>query len=684
MTQVLTITKLRKCIQPYVASKDSLTCAQVLLKAAAFRLITFDQFEAFRVAYKGHGRHEVKQVQWPEQQEDAVKITRRSRPDVKIRKEQAKFIDQDTITWTWRNLCKVPDLTYTLEGVLHDVNRVIFEAYELANLHILRLLRAQKPICVIDQTFFYRCCTLVCYDGKERARIANNPDPELDKTAKWFDDWRKPLSCTPVQNSDMRPFWQSISQDMLTATVNLVHSNFFRRLYKYVKKTVDCKAPYASRLFAYICGDKRDVDTSDPFVIKMRNLLPSVQLLRGNIHMFMPLMWRFQKNADGNRHSLLPHKGGFTTSFVTVHTGALRALLVKAGAKNLPPEPKFLEQADMWWRKFFKIDKLETRNRKFGNQLSTDGKTVSVNMRKPKRDHHVLTTDITISEYGGIHFRIDVFVPSVPLITEHMIVRSVDPGHRQVYTSTGVELRASHEAQALTTSRCSAGEFYHKTGYKKSTRKIQKWTIYGGMAKMVADLPKKHYDNVASGRERVVAVWKNIDKLEGFYGTWRFRNQRLRRQIGARTQLRAMCLELTKDGRERGTDVVIGYGDWSKGDGIKGQPCGPYVKLKNELRKYATIVDVDEYRTSKTCSQCHNHTLKNMRSLRLDKKTWKESVVKVHGVLHCSNSDCKGKTWDRDVNASRNILLLTMLQLRKWRRPECMNRGQIVKGRRRK
>ncbi|KAG3247285.1 hypothetical protein PI124_g8024 [Phytophthora idaei] len=51
--------------------------------------------------------------------------------------------------------------------------------------------------------------------------------------------------------------------------------------------------------------------------------------------------------------------------------------------------------------------------------------------------------------------------------------------------------------------------------------------------------------------------------------------------------------------------TCVAYGDWSRRDGIKGHAPSPVKGLKEALRKRAMVVSMDEFRTSKICSQCH-------------------------------------------------------------------------------
>ncbi|KAF4321765.1 hypothetical protein BBO99_00000128 [Phytophthora kernoviae] len=51
--------------------------------------------------------------------------------------------------------------------------------------------------------------------------------------------------------------------------------------------------------------------------------------------------------------------------------------------------------------------------------------------------------------------------------------------------------------------------------------------------------------------------------------------------------------------------VCIAYGDWSRRTGIKGHALGPVKGFAEVLKRRATVIPMDEYRTSITCSCCH-------------------------------------------------------------------------------
>jgi hypothetical protein len=100
---------------------------------------------------------------------------------------------------------------------------------------------------------------------------------------------------------------------------------------------------------------------------------------------------------------------------------------------------------DMYWRKLFNIQKFETANRKFAGEIVTNGKAVSILMRKPKRETGV----------------------EKPVDEKDFDVRwGLDPGRRDM-------LVAVNQWEEI--DSCSAKEFYEEARYTKAKQAIRGW-----------------------------------------------------------------------------------------------------------------------------------------------------------------------------------------------------------------
>jgi transposase len=73
------------------------------------------------------------------------------------------------------------------------------------------------------------------------------------------------------------------------------------------------------------------------------------------------------------------------------------------------------------------------------------------------------------------------------------------------------------------------------------------------------------------------------------------------------------------------------------------------------------VVPMDEYKTSKLCSLCHD-TLEKARLLTTN-DDYEFELRKNRNVLRCANSACRANFWNRDVNTTRNILELLATRL---------------------
>ena len=123
-----------------------------------------------------------------------------------------------------------------------------------------------------------------------------------------------------------------------------------------------------------------------------------------------------------------------------------------------------------------------------------------------------------------------------------------------------------------------------------------------------------------------------------------------------------LCKKITKKAHrhDQTTTCLIGFGDWSnpRDSIIRGHKRGPVLELKNELKKWCPVVDVDEFRTSKLCNKCHHDTSKV-----------KFNGEKINSVLRCNNNEC-GIIIDRDINGAKNIFMVFEKILRGEERPK--------------
>ena len=101
--------------------------------------------------------------------------------------------------------------------------------------------------------------------------------------------------------------------------------------------------------------------------------------------------------------TILPNKASFVNSYITICSTSLRDIL-KILNKSEIDNDKFMEQKDKIWRSLFNLNAVETINRKFHYEISTDGYGVSILLSKPKPVKEIEDDEGKIQcECGGHH-----------------------------------------------------------------------------------------------------------------------------------------------------------------------------------------------------------------------------------------------------------------------------------------
>lgn len=185
-----------------------------------------------------------------------------------------------------------------------------------------------------------------------------------------------------------------------------------------------------------------------------------------------------------------------------------------------------------------------------------------------------------------------------------------------------------------------------------------------------------------------------------------YRNLRFMRSVYRQRTISAMCEMIAP--KDPKTFTIVGLGDYSKtnfrNSPIKRQCAGPWVEITKRLQAQRNVLftHVDEYCTSITCSNCFNRLTNVCKKGHGRGSAPVPGVLpwelQVHKLLQCKRIPraCKriprgkriprnpvlnqrverarnyqrcGVTWDRDVNAARNMLMLLLLMIRGKPRP---------------
>jgi len=159
------------------------------------------------------------------------------------------------------------------------------------------------------------------------------------------------------------------------------------------------------------------------------------------------------------------------------------------------------------------------------------------------------------------------------------------------------------------------------------------------------------------------------DQLFSLYEDPKFRQYQWYSYINKKRADKKMVKKIQ---RKFGKDVKLIYGDWSIGKQMRNFVSTPNIHIKRVLKKYFSVYNIDEYRTSKL----HHETEEELSNLQIiNKKNQKRVLYAVRTYKKGVREGCI----NRDYNACLNMRKLFNWYLKKGTRPEKYSRSKNEK-----
>lgn len=573
-----------------------------------------------------------------------------------------------------------------LNFIVIEMNRLLGEAYLFANIHVTRLISENKAVPLMDRNFYYRC---ILASSKNKCR-SSTIGPELEMTKTRFDALRQADS-PKVDICEYNQIVADLSIIMATMASNHLWMNLEPRLKKFIRWKYPTLKGVCKRIIDSVIDrptislDRlyKDADDSPRLLqakkvsAELRSLLPlpSKSKFASRAHLTLPLYFHILQETTSKKtnepsttkglklFNLLPLKSNFTISHIPISNMMMMRLLKECKLEEFKGDGRSLDHRKIW-SKYFNLNGVETKARKFGNRIITDGCSVSILLEKKTC---VVCNCENTCDNGELKL----------LMHEKEIVQVIglDPGFTDIACWTDLK---------GITKRYSSAKYYEHAKYNVSRRRIDAWNAE--TASIVTLIPP--------------SKTASLDELEAFGRVYLehlplmirhrfskgYRNMRFLRYVNKKNVIKQICDEIAPPEKIS----IIGFGDWNGGVGtpIKRRCAGPLQEIKMELkgRDNVRFISIPEFGSSKHCYLCHCE-LSNMRAECTKVRRAKGStaairttrVTKIHKVLHCNSSQIGssnqcGTTWNRDVNASKNILMLTMCKIYGYERPSAFCR----------
>lgn len=619
--------------------------------------------------------------------------------DEQVIQDELSNVSKVTVKMKLSQFCKDENMKRKIDSIVIKMNKLIAEAYEFANFYITELLSTPNPTipAVATRDFYYRCILAVSVNKCKSRTLSQGFTESMERF-----DMLRPVDDVKVDIRMYNQIVASLSISMATMAFNHLLTNLETRLMSYLKLFhKDIKRLHKHIYIAVVLSPKDNVNgilknmksctpyqlaTAKDIIAEFRNLISNTKpKYATNAHLTLPMYFKFLKDIEQAEEeekrqyeeakkkginikkiafktfSLLPTKNGFTISNIQISSMAFMGILKEMNYAKFTNDGRDEDQHQLW-AKYFNLNYVETKARRFSHCIVTDGYSVSVIMNKSsnlvcteeKADQGTLK--LLHKEYGS--YKNENALPNP------VDFRAVDPGLTDVATVASID--------GSVTSYSSA-KYYDRAKVFLSQRRIKKWnaeTLQG-----VLTIPKKHTSSLDRLKEHIKSYLMYLPILLKDRAKKGYRAMRFLRYIHKKQALNEICDFIAPKNKI----TVLGFGNWTgpKGSPIKRRCAGPLQEIKLQLkgRDNVFFVNVHERRTSITCHNCLCR-LCNMKAVSV-KKGKNETLVKskIHKVLHCRNSQSDslshcGTTWNRDANASKNILMLLMYQVLDWPRPD--------------
>ena len=343
----------------------------------------------------------------------------------------------------------------------------------------------------------------------------------------------------------------------------------------------------------------------------------------------------------------IPLRNTIIPNYITIDTNVILSLFKSKGESKMNKETK--KYKNHIWDKIFKTNKkVMNMNGYEYKTILTDGISVSICFQKSGKKYK---ENKNIDEDNELYIN-ELRDDDLEICKSKKLI-SIDPGK-----SIMIMMMDEDKNKLRYTSCQRRRESLRKRCNKIILREKQKNQIIAEETKLSSyNCKSVDYNEF---KEYIKEKTKLNDKVRGFYENELYRKLKWRTWIYGRKS-EDKFLNRIEETYGKKEDLLLCYGNWSNNKQMKYIMPTKGVGLRRTVEKKFNVVLVDEFRTSKLCSNC-NCELENYNNL--------------HRVLVCRNckssgSESKNTTFmNRDMNACMNMLHISNSWIQSKIRPE--------------
>jgi len=347
--------------------------------------------------------------------------------------------------------------------------------------------------------------------------------------------------------------------------------------------------------------------------------------------------------------------------YITIDTDVLYGLVKsEAMEKN---KTEFGKNREDQWRKYTNVkDKYFKDQKRFNCEIKTDGVGCSMELfkwerlpkKKPTDQQKIERREEASSQQKEMLSRVN---------NENLRIVGCDPGRKDILSASD-----SNGKRFVLSNK----KYYRDCKFKERQRwKIKQLEILGIHSFLLNSPTSK-----TANSEGTLTYLKYLAEHQPHMNTLfdlelesRTKHKRWRSYIHKHKALDAYCLQMI-DGQK--TNTLFSYGDASICHNSKGYDSslkGNWIKHRLESIHGCNLMMMKEFNTSQVCSHCHFDKKIVAVGSRRDPRRFDfphSRPAEPHFVRRCTN--CL-MIWNRDLNASRNMIYLAQLTIQDRPRP---------------
>jgi hypothetical protein len=564
-----------------------------------------------------------------------------------------------------------------INNLVFEMNDLMIHSYQFIRLYVLNCYSNKIALPEIDNTFILYCIKSLGTRSNQGVKSKNTE--LLDKLEKFYLEEYQPTinhEKTNLKNTTfLLPY---LATQIHTSLSNNAQEHFIQHFLRFINKTTSQITEDKSILFKLkhqlmTLNNETDEIFNDWKITHLSNILPTnitksvyydvkvrpFEYLKGMLYMNEVL-----EKQESKLFQPLPLRNNIVPKHIILDTACLVSLFCPAnktdGIKKGELHKNLKENQRDIWNAFLNLNHKIFRNQhyQFHHQIQTDGISCCLLfIRKDLKDKKwgSRVPSIPEQDFYGIE---DLFKEQLDTLKDMNIV-GCDPGkHSLVYMMD---------------------KNGNKLQYTASQRKIES---YGKRNQRILLQEKKKHKIIEKETHLSVQNSKSVDYIKfkaylvekdklnkatmEFYRRDVWRKMKFRQYSYGKKSIDTF---LNKIQEIFGSNVLIGYGNWSRDTQMKHFMPTMNKGLRKQIHKRYDTITINEFNTSKKCCDCYNE-MKHYR----DKKN-----KEVYRLFVCSNCvSCQNKQnvfRTRDANSAVNIMNLTTCWIKNQTRPEEFSRA---------